>query len=189
VTAGGEPAFTRVGERTLHEGAVVTMAVASIRGPDGEVFERDLVHHPGAVSAVPLLDDGTVVLVRQYRAALDTELLEIPAGKRDVPGEPPELTAGRELEEEIGMRAGSLRLLAEFHNSPGFCDERSFVYLATDLVETQADLQGVEEQHLVVERHRLADAPAMIADGRIKDAKTVIGLLAALRVVEEERAG
>ena len=143
-----------------------------------------MVHHPGAVSAVPLLADGTVVLVRQYRAALDEDLLEIPAGKRDVVGEEPSLTAARELEEEIGMRAGRLELLAEFYNSPGFSDEHSYVFLAEDLVETETDLQGIEEQHLVVERVALTDVPAMIADGRLRDAKTIIGLTLAMRTLD-----
>ena len=89
-------------------------------GPDGSPFERDIVHHPGAVSAVPLVEPPIeVIMVRQYRAAVDRELLEIPAGKRDVAGEAPEVTAHRELIEEIGMRAGRLERLGEFYNSPG----------------------------------------------------------------------
>jgi len=100
-------------------------------------FERDVVHHPGAVSIVPVLGEE-VVLVRQYRAALDGLLLEIPAGKRDVPGEPPEVTAARELEEDIGYRSKDLVKLAEFYNSPGFSDEHSYVYLALDPEPAQA---------------------------------------------------
>ncbi len=103
-------------------------------------FERDVVHHPGAVSVVPIIDGGAsghqVILVRQYRAAIDAELLEIVAGKRDVAGEPPEVTARRELAEEVGMVAGRMELLAEFYNSPGFCDEHSCVFLGLDLEPT-----------------------------------------------------
>lgn len=176
--------FTKRGERTVYEGAVISLAVGEFAGPDGVTFDRDIVRHPGAVSAVPLLDDGRVVLVRQFRAALGMDLLEIPAGKRDVADEPPDLTARRELEEEIGMRAGRLELLAEFHNSPGFCDEHSFVYLARDLTETASDLQGIEEQHLTVEHVALAEVPELIADRTITDAKSIIGLLLALRHVE-----
>ena len=107
-------------------GSLISLAVGAFEAPDGDTFERDVVHHPGAVSVVPVVDEGTaVLLVRQYRAAVDRDLLEIPAGKRDVAGEPPELTARRELEEEVGMRAGRLEQLAEFYNSPGFCDEHS----------------------------------------------------------------
>jgi ADP-ribose pyrophosphatase len=176
--------FARGPERLLHEGHVISLAIGSFTGPDGSTFERDVVHHPGAVSVVPLLEDGTVILVRQYRAALDQLLLELPAGKRDVAEEPPAVTASRELEEEVGQRAGRLELLAEFHNSPGFCDEHSYVFLATDLTEVPADRQGVEEQHLTIEPVPITEVPAMIADGRLRDAKTIIGLLLALRRLE-----
>ena len=176
------PPFRKLGERGLYRGSLIGVARATFAGPEGE-FDRDVVHHPGAVSVVPLLDDGRVVLVRQYRAAIDADLLEIPAGKRDVADEPPETTAHRELAEEVGLRAGRLELLAEFYNSPGFCDERSFVFLGRDLTECETDLQGVEEQHMSVERVALADVPGMIARREITDAKTIIGLsLAAQRV-------
>lgn len=173
-------AFEKIGERVVHEGAVVTFTVGTFRSPDGVVLERDVVKHPGAVSVVPV-DGDEVILVRQYRAALGRDLLEIPAGKRDVPGEPPEATAARELEEEIGMRAATLVPLAEFYNSAGFSDEYSYVYLATDLETGEQSLQGVEEQHMTVERYRLDDVPAMIAAHELVDAKTIIGLLLALR--------
>jgi ADP-ribose pyrophosphatase len=136
-----------------------------------------VVHHPGAVSVVPVIDDGAaVLLVRQYRAAVDRELLELPAGKRDVDGEAPEVTAGRELEEEVGQRAGRLEKLAEFLNSPGFSDEHSFVYLGLDLEPCASSLQGVEEEHMTVERVPLHQVPELIASGAIEDAKTIIGL-------------
>ncbi|HVF75478.1 MAG TPA: NUDIX hydrolase [Acidimicrobiales bacterium] len=167
--------FRKLSERERFRGSLISVATATFAGPDGE-FERDVVHHPGAVSVVPLLDDGTVILVRQYRAAIEADLLEIPAGKRDVDGEPPEETAARELVEEVGMKAGRLELLAEFYNSPGFCDEHSWVFLGRDLTECANDLQGIEEQHMTVERVALADVPAMVARGEITDAKTIIGL-------------
>jgi ADP-ribose pyrophosphatase len=174
-------AFRPDGERLIHAGKVVSFSVGRFTAPDGTSFERDIVRHPGAVSVVPLLDDGRIVLVRQYRAAVDEHLLEIPAGKRDVADEPPEVTAGRELEEEVGLRAGSLELLAEFLNSPGFSDERSFVYLATGLTEGTLDLQGIEEQEMSVEHVSIDEIPAMIAERRLTDAKTIIGLTLALR--------
>jgi ADP-ribose pyrophosphatase len=114
--------------------------------------------------------------VRQYRAAIDRDLLEIPAGKRDVEGEPPELTARRELEEEVGMRAGRLELLAEFYNSPGFCDEHSYVFLALDLEQSATSAHSPEERHMTVERVALDDVPALIASGELVDAKSIIGL-------------
>jgi ADP-ribose pyrophosphatase len=125
---------------------------------------------------VPLLDDGRVVMVRQYRSAIDMDVLEIPAGKRDVEGEDPIVTAHRELAEEVGYEADGMDLLVEFYNSPGFCDEHSFVFLATELTPTASSAQGVEEQYMTVERHRLADVPALITAGELVDAKSIIGL-------------
>jgi 8-oxo-dGTP pyrophosphatase MutT (NUDIX family) len=176
------PAFRKVDERTIWDGAVIRVGHGTFEGPDGSRFERDLVHHPGAVSIVPVIGDD-VVLVRQYRAAIDDLLLEIPAGKRDKHGESPEAVAYREVVEEIGMRAGRLDLLARFYNSPGFCDEDSWVFLGTDLVEAATNFQGEEEQHMTVERVPLADVPALIEEGVLRDAKTIIGLtLARIRL-------
>ena len=162
------------------------MAVARFAAPDGAEFERDVVHHPGAVSVVPLVEGGSaVLLVRQYRAAVDRDLLEIPAGKCDVAGEPPEVTAGRELEEEVGMRAGRLEKLAEFYNSPGFCDEHSWVFLARDLEPCGVTAHSVEEQHMTVETVPLEAVPGLIRGGDIVDAKTIIGLSLARELLRE----
>jgi 8-oxo-dGTP pyrophosphatase MutT (NUDIX family) len=181
--------FTKVDERLLHQGHVISLALGTFRSPDGAEFERELVRHPGAVSVVPLLDDGsTVVLVRQYRAAIDDLLLEIPAGKRDVAGEPPERTAARELEEEVGYRAGRIEELGQFYNSVGFSDEHSWVYLGRDLEPCASDAQGIEETHMTVEHVDLADVPAMVADGRLRDAKTIIGLTLTIERLRLERA-
>jgi ADP-ribose pyrophosphatase len=176
-------AFRHLGDELLVGGHVISMYRSTFEAPDGEVFEREVVRHPGAVSVVPVLGDGTVVLVRQYRAALDAELLEIPAGKRDVAGEPPEETARRELVEEVGLFPGRLDRLVTFHNSVGFSDEESHVFLGTDLQEAAQDLQGIEERFMEVVRVALADTPAMIAAGEITDAKTVIGLTLAVAAV------
>ena len=170
----------------MHQGAIISVVRGRFAAPDGTEFERDIVRHPGAVSVVPLHDDGSVTLVRQYRSALDEFLLEIPAGKRDVPGEAPELTARRELAEEVGLAAHRFDLLAEFVNSAGFCDERSWVFLARDLHEVERDRHGVEEQHLEEVSVPLGEVPTLIAERRLVDAKSIIGLLAALRMVESE---
>lgn len=175
---GGSPSgsFRAGPEREIYRGAIISVAVGEFTAPDGTTFERDLVHHPGAVSVVPVTDDHHVVLVRQFRAAVGSDLLEIPAGKRDVPGEPPEVTAHRELEEEVGLVAGRLEPLARFYNSAGFCDELSHVFLGLDLTPVERSTQGIEEDHMTIERVALDDVPAMIADGRLCDAKTIIGL-------------
>jgi 8-oxo-dGTP pyrophosphatase MutT (NUDIX family) len=170
--------FEKLGEQELASGFRFTMARARFRGPDGDEFERDIVHHPGAVGIVPLHDDGTVTLVRQYRAALGADLLEIPAGLRDVAGEDDATTAARELVEEAGLAADRIELLATFHNSPGFSDESVAVYLASGLREVDHDRQGVEEQAMTIERIPLEEALARVDSGEITDAKTVIGLSA-----------
>lgn len=169
--------FRPVGEKTLWSGRRVAAAQVEIEGPGGERHEREIVHHPGAVATVPLHDDGTITLVRQYRVALDRDLWEIPAGLRDVDGEPVEQTAARELAEEAGLAAERLHHLVTFHNSPGFSDESVVIYLATGLSAVPHDRQGPEEQHMTVERVSLDEALAMVHDGRITDAKTLIGLL------------
>jgi ADP-ribose pyrophosphatase len=170
-------AFRKLGEREVWRGPLLRFTVGTFVGPSGQEFEREIVHHPGAVSVVPIVDEGTAaLLVRQYRAAIDADLLEIPAGKRDVPDEPPETTARRELEEEVGMRAGRLEKLAEFYNSPGFCDERSHVYMALDLEPAEASAHSEEEQFLTIERIALDDVPGLIARGELTDAKSIIGL-------------
>ena len=172
--------FRGLSERIVHRGALVTLVSGEFETPDGDVVRREIVRHPGAVSVVPVIDDE-VILVRQYRPAANSEMLEIPAGKRDVPGESPETTAQRELIEETGYSAGSLEQLAAFYNSVGFCDEYSYVFLATGLEKAQIDPQGPEEQHMSVVRLALDDAVAAVSCGEIRDAKTVIGLMMALR--------
>lgn len=179
--------FRLLGEDTLHDGPIISLRRAKLADPDGNAFEREVVRHPGAVSVVPLLEDHdgadrpVVVMLRQYRAAIDLELLEIPAGKRDVAEEPPEATAHRELAEEVGFAAGSLELLARFYNSPGFSDEHSFTFLARHLTAVDVSPQGVEERHMAVEHVALDDVATMIADGRLTDAKSIIALLLTLR--------
>lgn len=169
--------FAKVGEQEIAEGFRFTVVRGRFRGPDGAEFERDVVRHPGAVAVVPLHDDGTVTLVRQYRASLDRDLLEVPAGLRDVAGEPDEVTAARELKEEAGLEARHLEQLVGFHNSPGFCDEQVAIFLASGLTDVPDDRQGTEEELMTVERLPLAEGLAMVHDGRITDAKTIIGLL------------
>ena len=182
--------FRRVDENLRFQGVLISVTTGTFEGPDGSRFERDVVHHPGAVSVVPVVateEKGwQVVLVRQYRAAVDRELLEVVAGKRDVAGEPPEETATRELAEEVGMVAGRLVRLAEFYNSPGFCDELSFVFLGLDLTPTDIEAHSIEEQYMTVERVALDDVPSLIATGEIVDGKTIIGLTLAREALAAE---
>jgi ADP-ribose pyrophosphatase len=168
--------FTKVSETEVHRGFRFTVDQVRYRAADGTEFDREVVRHPGAVAVVPLHADGTVTLVRQFRAALGAEMLELPAGLRDVAGEGDRGTAERELVEEAGLAADHLELLVTFHNSPGFCDESVSVFLATGLHDVDDDRQGIEEQHMTIERIPLEDALALVDDGLVTDAKTIIGL-------------
>jgi 8-oxo-dGTP pyrophosphatase MutT (NUDIX family) len=174
--------FRLVAETVQYRGRLVTVAAAKFETPGGGRIEREVVRHPGAVVVVPVTADRRAVMVRQFRAAVGAELLEVPAGKRDVDGEAVEATAQRELAEEVGLRAGRLDLLARFYNSPGFCDELTWLFLARDLEAVPDDRQGPEEQHMSVEHVALDSLPELIASGRLVDAKSIIGLtLAAAR--------
>lgn len=177
-----EGGFRIVEEKVVWTGRrLIEVREVVVESPEGERLDREVIRHPGAVAALPLHDDGTVTLVRQYRVAVGASLWEIPAGLRDVDGEPTIETARRELVEEAGLAAAELRYLTTFHNSPGCCNETVEIFLATGLTEVPDDRQGAEESHMAVERMPLGDALAMVSDGRITDAKTVIGLLLTAR--------
>jgi ADP-ribose pyrophosphatase len=169
-----------VGSRSLLSTTFLTVEQLDLLSPDGRTLQRSVVRHPGAVAMVPILDDA-VILIRQYRAPVGQDLLEIPAGKLDIAGEDPETAAARELAEEIGYRPGSLELVATFFTGPGFTDERMWTYLATGLEPVPMEPAGVEEEHSEVVTVPLADVPGMIARREIEDGKTLVGLLIALQ--------
>jgi len=180
VTSGS---FRHVGDRPIHDGYVWNVVVGDFVDPDGRAFTRDIVRSPGAVAVVALFDDRTTLLVRQYRAAFDAHVLEIPAGMRDVVGEDPEATARRELIEETGFDASTWRLLHRFFPSVGMTDAVLHVYLATDLRPVGRSAHGPEEEHMEVVRIPIAEAIDMVETGQIRDAKATIGLLMAARVL------
>lgn len=173
--------FRHLGDDVIAELHRVAVVSGRFAAPDGTEFTRDVIRDKAVVAVVPLLDDGeTVLLVRQYRGPIDAWLLEIPAGLCDVEGEDdPEVTAQRELAEEVGRRAGYLELLARVHPAAGLTDCHEHLFLATGLVEVPIDREGIEEEHMTVETLSLVDVPARIADGTLTDAKTLIGLLTA----------
>lgn len=139
----------------------------------GETYKRDVVRHAGSACILPLFDDGTVALVRQYRHAAGAYLLEIPAGGREE-GEAPEDCARRELEEEIGYTAGKLALISRFYPTPGFVAEKMWVYLATELRPSAQRLD--EDEFVEVVRMDLRRALMFVENGEIQDAKTIIAL-------------
>jgi ADP-ribose pyrophosphatase len=176
--------FRVVGSKVVAEAGFLAITEEQIVAPDGEEFARVVVRHPGAVVVVPVVDDE-VLFVRQYRVAVGGDLLEVPAGKRDVDGEPPEETARRELEEEIGHRPGRLVKLAEFFNTPGFCDEHTHLYLALDLEDLGGSRTvGPEERAMTVERVPWDGVDALIDSGELCDAKSIIGVLLARRLLD-----
>ena len=163
----------------VFDGRVFKVTVDTVS--EGELtYQREVVHHSGSAVIVPVHDDGTVALVRQYRHPAVRYLLEVPAGTLS-DGERPEAGATRELQEELGLVAERLEKLSEFFVSPGFLEEKMWVYLATGL--TQGKPQPDEDEVLDVVRLPIGDALEMITSGEIQDAKTIIGLiLAAPRV-------
>lgn len=168
-----------VDSKSIFRGRVIEVTVDTVS--EGEItYQREVVRHPGSAVIIPVFDDGTIALVRQYRHPTVRYLLEAPAGTLRR-GELPEDGARREVEEELGVVPGRLEKLAEFFVSPGFCEEKMWVYLATELTTTEQRLE--DDEVLEVIRIPFSQALSMITTGEIEDAKTIIGvMLAAPRV-------
>lgn len=172
-----------VAEGSPYEGGFFKVMVDTIRLPDGHEALREYVLHPGA-AAVVAIRDGAALLVRQNRHAVGSELLEIVAGKLDVPGESPIECANRELEEETGFRAGSLEPLGTFYSSPGFTNERFHLFLATDLEQVAPAPETDGGEPIATEWLPLDQAVEAVVGGQIIDGKTALGLvLAQLRAL------
>lgn len=149
-----------------------------LREENGFEIVREIIRHTGGAGCLPLFSDGRVALVKQYRHPARQELLEIPAGKIEA-GESPMECAAREIEQEIGFRAGRIELLADFYSTPGFCEERLYVYLATELTPAEQNLD--HDEFVEVVYIPLAEAVAMAERNEIEDSKTIIALLLAQR--------
>lgn len=177
--------FVLVEESTVHEWAMFSLVKRTTLSPSGESFERSFVHTPGAVAVVAIESNNNIVLVRQYRASLHSEILELPAGMRDVVGEDPSETANRELAEETGYSANVLTYLGTCLSSPGVTDSSVMVYLATELTPGVASPHGPEEHSMLVEYVHASEILKMIADGYLQDSKTVFGILLAAQLHPE----
>src|SRR5215207_5324653 len=164
-----------IASQDIYNGKVFDIRIDEIRDGDVE-YKREIVVHKGSCVVIPVFEDGTAALVRQYRHAAGKYLLEICAGTLNA-GEDPELGAIRELEEEIGVRAAKIEKLTEFYVSPGFLTEKMHVYLASELTETQQNLE--EDELLTIERHSIPALLDMIRNGEIEDAKTIAGIFIA----------
>jgi len=161
--------------RNIYKGKVITLNIDTVTLPNGMTIDLEMVRHPGASAVVPLKDDGTVVLIKQFRHAAGGFIYEIPAGKLHQ-GEDPKACAARELEEEIGYKAGTLELLSSIFTAPGFTDEVIHIYRATRMTKGQQHLD--RDEVLEVVEMPLHDAIEMIRTGAIRDAKTMVGLQA-----------
>jgi ADP-ribose pyrophosphatase len=161
-----------LGSRTIFEGAVVRVRVDEVEAADGHHSSREVIEHKGAVGVV-CVHDGDVWFVRQYRHATGEELLEIPAGKLD-DGEDPESCAARELVEEIGLRPRRLEHLATYYTTPGFTNERFYLYFTDDVFPAAGATD--EGEVLEIERRPVSSARDLIGSGEVQDAKTLLGL-------------
>jgi ADP-ribose pyrophosphatase len=174
---GGEEGAAEVAaSRTVFTGRRIEVRVDRLRLPDGREHDFEMIHHPGAAAVVPLLATGEVLMLRQYRHATGGWLLEIPAGTLQ-PGEAPEACAARELREETGFQASALQPLGWIWTTPGFTDERIWLYLGTGLSAGRQALD--DDEMLTVARLPLVQAVTMAAGGEIVDGKSVVALLRA----------
>ncbi|OYP37271.1 NUDIX hydrolase [Rhodopirellula sp. MGV] len=164
-------------DTTLLKGARFNVERLMLQGDDGKLYPREVVRHPGAVVLLPILDDGSVVMIDNTRATVGETLLELPAGTREA-GEEGIVTAGRELIEETGYTAGNLELMLEFYSAPGISDELMLLYRATGLVAGEAHREATEAiVNRVVPK---SEIHGLIQQGKIRDAKTLVGLYAYL---------
>jgi ADP-ribose pyrophosphatase len=179
-----------VDSRTLHQGRYLEFRQVTIERDDGTTAQRDVVWHPGAVTVVAVDPDDRLLFVRQWRVPAGRALLELPAGTLDIHDgtiEDPDAAARRELEEETGYRAGTWRKVTTFWTAPGFATELMHLYVATNLEAVHADRLGPDEdEHLELRRVTLEEALALVDDGTIADAKSIVGVLALDR---ERRSG
>lgn len=168
--------LVRVDRKLAYTGSIMHVYQDAMQLPDGKIVNWDYFPHKGGAAVVPVLDTGEILMVRQYRNALDRETLEIPAGAFDTAGEEGKVCALRELEEETGYRPDSLEFLLQTHSLPAFTNEKVSIYVATGLKKTRQHLD--EQEFLQVEKWKLADLMEKIFEGSLMDGKTVCALLA-----------
>jgi ADP-ribose pyrophosphatase len=168
------PETSLVDHKEVYRGKIVTLQVDTIRQKSGVTTIREVVLHPGGVTAVPILDDGRLLLIRQFRYPLGKFILELPAGKLDS-GQPPLETMAREMMEETGYSAGTLTHEGAFYTTPGISNESIHLFIARDLTQS---IQNLEEgEHITVEPYTLQECLEKIENGEICDGKTILGIL------------
>ena len=167
----------------IYEGKMINLRVDTVELPDKKYSKREIVEHPGSVGIVAITHDGDMVLVKQFRKPVEKNLLEIPAGKIEINEEPKE-TALRELYEETGYRAGNVEYLFEFYTSPGFSNEKMYLFLATELVEGEAEPEG--DEYIEIQKIGLENLMDMVIKGDILDSKTIIGIYYGERYINQK---
>ncbi|MEC9376484.1 MAG: NUDIX hydrolase [Candidatus Neomarinimicrobiota bacterium] len=165
---------SKLSSEAIFQGRLLDVRKDDVELPNGEISTREWINHPGAVCCVPILPDGKIALIRQYRYPVQEEMIELPAGKLDS-GEEPETCAVRELEEEIGYYPEKLTFLTHIHPAIGFANEKMWLYLAENLEKTDSKLD--EDEFLELIPTYLSEAVQMVWDRKISDVKTIIGLL------------
>lgn len=173
-----------IDSRLIYSGKILNLRLDKVKLPNGKTSSREIVEHPGAVAVVALNEKKEVLMVKQFRKPVEEELLEIPAGKLEK-GERPEICAQRELMEETGFFAGSLRYITAFYTSPGFSSEKMYLYLARDL-ENKKKLAD-EDEFIELKVIPIEQALKKIYHGEIKDAKTISGLLLVYNILKLEK--
>ncbi len=166
----------RTGRELVYKGAILSVYKDHMEFANGNTSEWDYIHHDGAAAVLPVMDDGRILMVRQYRNALDRETLEIPAGKLDAPGEPGIECAGRELEEETGYRCENLEWLITLRTTVAYCNEKIEIYVARDLLPSRQHLD--ENEFVDVKAYTVDELKGMIFTGKIEDSKTIAAILA-----------
>ena len=168
--------FERLKRTLVHKGAIIDYYQDTVKVPNGNIVTWDFIGHKGAAAVVAVNEQGKLLMVRQYRNALDRETLEIPAGGLDGVDEPTDVAAARELEEETGYKAGKLELLISLRTTVAFCNEKIDVYVATDLKPSEQNLD--EDEFINVETWDIDELLQMVYDCTIQDSKTVAALMA-----------
>ncbi|OBH06640.1 NUDIX hydrolase [Mycobacterium sp. E3247] len=179
-----EHVFETASSETLYTGKIFALRSDRVRMPGGATAIREVVEHYGAVAIVALNSDNEIAMVYQYRHAFGRRLWELPAGLLDVAGEPPQETAVRELQEEVGLQAGTWQVLVDLNSAPGFSDESVRVYLATELTEAPRPEAHHEEADMTMGWFSLADAVCGVFSGEIVNSIAIAGILAAHAVTE-----
>lgn len=162
------------GSKKVFTGARLDVYITHVKGPEGNLIERDMIDHPGAVVLLPLLNDTSLLLIRNKRFAINKELWELPAGTLES-GELPIETAKRELIEETGYKAAQIKPLSQFYTVPGFCNEKMHAFVAENLSYVGQALDETEQ--IIVEELSWENALSMVREGVIEDAKTIAVLL------------